>query len=151
MKFFPPFVYRPGSHFFARSSCTRFASEPDKRNASVRRGPGGFSKIHFPQFFAFYVSLKKRIFASSAAGGFPFFGFRRVCCGNEVASAASHRALSPFSISHFSVFLATFSSDEKRLRQSGLVPAMSTFATPFWHASTRVLRFFLAKRVEENH
>jgi len=40
---------------------------------------------------------------------------------------------------------------KKRLRQSGLVPAMSTFATPFWHAGTRVLRFLLAKRVEENH
>ena len=91
------------------------------------------------------------MFASSAAGGSQFFGFRRVCSVNEVASAESHRALGPFSIFHIFVFFASFFSDKKRLRQSGLVPAMSTFATPFWHAGTRVLRFFLAKRVEENH
>ena len=57
----------------------------------------------------------------------------------------------PFFTFSFFRFFASFSSDEKILRQSGLVPAMSTFATPFWHAGTRVLRFFLAKRVEENH
>ena len=70
---------------------------------------------------------------------------------NEVASAESHRVLGPFSFFHFSVFFASFFGDKKRLRSSGLVPAMSTFATPVRHASTRVLRIFLAKRVEENH
>ena len=57
----------------------------------------------------------------------------------------------PFFNFSFFVFFASFFSDKKRLRQSGLVPAMSTFATPFWDVGTRVLRFFLAKRVEENH
>ena len=54
-----PFVYRPGSHFFARSSCTRFGSEPDKRNASVRRGPGGFLNIRFSKNFEFFCLSQK--------------------------------------------------------------------------------------------
>ena len=55
------FVYRPGFHFFARSSCARFGSEPDKRNASVRRGPGGFFKIHFPHFFEHFLFVSRLI------------------------------------------------------------------------------------------
>ena len=66
----------PGSHFFARSSCTRFGSEPDKRNASVRRGPGGFFNIHFSIIFEHFVFLSKNGFSLRLPlGDLSFLGF----------------------------------------------------------------------------
>ena len=100
---------------------------------------------------SFFCLSQKMYFRFVCPPGSQFFGFRRVCSVNEVVSTESHRALGPFSMSYVFMFFASCCSEKKTRRPSGLVPAMSTFATPFWHAGTRVLRFFLAKRVEENH
>jgi len=70
------FVYRPGSHFFARSSCARFGSEPDKRNVSVRRGPSGFFNIYFSITYEHFLLISKNVFSLRLPlGDLSFLGF----------------------------------------------------------------------------
>jgi len=70
------FVCRPGSQFVARFFCARFGSEPDKRNASVRRGPGGFFNIHFAKKIEHFLFLSKNgLSLRLPLGDLSFLGF----------------------------------------------------------------------------
>ena len=107
-----PFVYRPGSHFFARSSCTRFGSEPDKRNASVRRGPGGFFIIYFSIILKYFLLISKNVFSLRLPPRISVFWVSSPLFRERSRKRRIPPCPRPFLFSYFSVFLQFLSAQK---------------------------------------